>query len=302
MKLVICLRTWTAIGLTFIGSLAATIPARAASNVLRDVEYAQVNGLSLKLDLHLPPGDVRPPTIVWVHGGAWRSGSKSSMPLGPLVDAGYAVASADYRLSTQARFPAQIHDLKAAIRFLRGHGQQWHLSTERIVIAGDSAGAHLATLAGVSHGHPELEGNVGADRTESSRVQGIVSFYGAANLTTILQQSTPHGLSVRVPALELLLGAQPTSVPALARLASPIFHVDRQDPPLLLFHGDQDPQMPINQSLELQGGYQQVGAPVQLEVVHGAAHGGGVFYEAARLAVVTNFLERISQTPVPRKP
>ena len=302
MKPDICLKTWTGIALIFVGSLTAAVPSHAAANVLRDVEFAQVNGLSLALDLHLPPGDVRPPIIVWVHGGAWRSGSKSSMPLGPLVEAGYAVASIDYRLSTQARFPAQIHDLKAAIRFLRGHGPKWHLPTERIVIGGDSAGAHLATLVGVTHGHSELEGNVGADRTQSSRVQGIVSFYGAANLTTILQQSTPHGLSVRIPALELLLGGQPTNAPALARIASPIFHVDRQDPPLLLFHGDQDPQMPINQSLELQGGYQQVGAPVQLEVVHGAAHGGPVFYTAARLAVVTNFLERISKIHLTREP
>lgn len=302
MKPAIYLRTWTAMSLTFMGSLTAPSLVHSAGSVLRDVEYARVNGLALALDLHLPSGDVRPPIIVWVHGGAWRAGSKSSMPLGPLVEAGYAVASVDYRLSTQARFPAQIHDLKGAIRFLRRHGKTWHLPTERIVIAGDSAGAHLATLVGVSNGHPELEGDVGTDRTESSRVHGIVSYYGAANLTTILQQSTPHGLSVRMPALELLLGGQPTNAPALARLASPVFHVNHQDPPLLLFHGDQDPQMPINQSLELQGAYQQVGASVQLEVVHGAAHGGPAFYTAARLAVMTNFLERISNIPLPREP
>jgi acetyl esterase/lipase len=212
------------------------------------------------------------------------------MPLGKLVEDGYAVASVDYRLSTQAKFPAQIHDLKAAIRFLRGHGGQWSVSSKKIVIAGDSAGAHLAALVGVSNGSAELEGDVGSDRTESSDVQGIISFYGAANLTTILKQSTPHGLNVRVPALDLLLGGQPDELPAIARLASPVFHVDRHDPPLLLLHGDQDPQMPINQSHELYGAYKMVNAPVQFEVVHGAAHGGAVFYDTDRLAVVKKFL------------
>jgi dipeptidyl aminopeptidase/acylaminoacyl peptidase len=133
---------------------------------------------------------------------------------------------------------------------------------------------------------------VGADRTQSSAVQGIISFYGGANLTTILKQSTPHGLSVRVPALDLLLGGQPDDLPALARLASPVFHVDRNDPPLLLLHGDQDPQMPINQSHELCGAYQKVNAPVQFEVVHGAAHGGAEFYDAERLGIVKEFLRR----------
>ena len=263
-----------------------------AAALFSEITYAHTGGPSLKLDLHLPLRSARAPIIVWVHGGAWRSGSRKDMPLGKLVEEGYAVASVDYRLSPQAKFPAQIHDLKAAVRFLRGHGGQWRLPVRKILIAGESAGGHLAALVGVSNGHAELEGEIGRDRAQSSDVQGIISFYGGANLTTILQQSTPHGLSVRVPALDLLLGGQPDAVPALARLASPVFHVDRRDPPLLLLHGDQDPQMPVNQALELQGAYQQVKAPVQLEVIHGAVHGGALFYDAERLAVVKRFLRR----------
>ena len=263
-----------------------------ALTVLRDIEYARVGEHALKLDLHLPRGKAKAPLIVWVHGGAWRSGSKTGMPLGKLVEEGHPIASVDYRLSTEARFPAQIHDIKAAIRSLRGHDREWKLPSKKIVIAGDSAGAHLAALVGVSNGQAELEGTVGNDCKQSSDVRGIISFYGAANLTTILSQSTPHGLKVRVPALELLLGGQPTNVLALARLASPVFHVDRHDPPLLLLHGDQDPQMPINQSHELQGAYEKVNAPVQLEVVHGAAHGGAAFYDEERLDVVKRFLRR----------
>ncbi len=277
--------------------LASLLIQPATSNaaetmVRRDLEYARVGELSLKLDLHQPPGKQRSPLIVWVHGGAWRSGSKTSMPLKKLVEDGWVVASVDYRLSTQARFPAQIHDIKAAIRFLRGNVGRLGIAARQIVIAGDSAGAHLAALVGVSNGHAELEGEVGADGSQKSDVQGILSFYGAANLTSILKQSTPHGLSVRVPALDLLLGGQPEQVPELARLASPVFHVDKQDPPLLLLHGDQDPQMPINQSHELCGAYQKVGARVQFEVVHGAAHGGAAFYDPERLELVRKFLRR----------
>src|SRR5688572_22247069 len=157
--------------------------------IIRDVEYARVGTQSLRLDLHVPAEKARSPLIVWVHGGAWRSGSKSNMHLAKVVEEGYAVASVDYRLSTDAKFPAQIHDLKAAIRFLRGHGSQWALLAETVVIAGDSAGAHLAALVGVSNGHAELEGQIGSDRPQRSEVQGIISFYGGANLTTILKQS-----------------------------------------------------------------------------------------------------------------
>ena len=284
-------RIFAAVLLSVLPPLADAQDSRPVK-VIRDVEYAHIGEHALKLDIHLPAGKPHSPLIVWVHGGAWRSGSKSSMPMGKLVEEGYAIASVDYRLSTEAKFPAQIHDIKAAIRFLRARGSEWKLPGKKIVIAGDSAGAHLAALVGVSNGHAELEGTVGNDRTQSSDVQGIISFYGAANLTTILKQSTPHGLSVRVPALELLLGGLPTNAPALAQLASPVFHVDRNDPPLLLLHGDQDPQMPISQSLELLGAYQKVKAPVQFEVVHSGAHGGAIFYDAERLEIVRRFLRR----------
>src|SRR5256885_798491 len=137
---------------TFLSNIAAAAADRR--EVIGDIEYARVEGRALKLDFHLPHGKPRPPLIVWVHGGAWRSGSKSDMPLGKLVEEeGYAVASVDYRLSPEAKFPAQIHDIKAAIRFLRAHSSQWHVSSHKVVIAGDSAGAHLAALVGISNGH-----------------------------------------------------------------------------------------------------------------------------------------------------
>ena len=160
------------------------------------------------LDLYLAeePGA---PLIVWVHGGAWRSGSKDNVPIEALVGRGYNIASVEYRLSPVARFPAQVHDIKAAIRYLRGHAEEYGYDGSRFAIAGSSAGGHLAALVGVTNGHSELEGAIGDHRDQPSDIQAIIDLYGPTNFLTILKQSTPHGLSVRVPALQLLMGGQP---------------------------------------------------------------------------------------------
>ena len=254
-----------------------------------DIRYAEVDGHPLLLDLYLPKNVNRPPVVVWIHGGAWRSGSKSNMPLTDLVKSGFAVASVDYRLSPVAKFPAQIHDCKAAIRFLRASAEKFGINTERIGIAGSSAGGHLVALVGVTNNHKALEGDVGYHDDQSSSVQAIVDYFGPTNFLTILNQSTPHGLSVRVPALGLLLGGRPDDIPDLARLASPVVHVDTDDPPLLLIHGDQDPQVPINQSHELHAKYKEHSLPVHFEVVHGGAHGGDAFFDARRNMLVRDF-------------
>ncbi|MGE3807860.1 MAG: alpha/beta hydrolase fold domain-containing protein [Gemmataceae bacterium] len=268
-------------------------PAQEAKTEVKpDIVFAEVEGHKLLLDLYLPRGVKEPPLVVWVHGGAWRAGSRKGMPLDFLVQAGYAVASVDYRLSPMAKFPAQVHDIKAAIRYLRAHAKEYGYHAERIGIAGSSAGGHLVALVGVTNGHKELEGSVGKHLDQSSDVQAIVDYFGASNLTTILKQSTPHGLGVRVPALKLLLGDGPEEKPELAKLASPVFHVDGKDPPLLLIHGDQDPQMPINQAHELHGVYKQHKLDVFFEVVHGSGHGGKAFFDAERNKLVRAFLER----------
>ncbi len=274
-------------------SLAWGLTAAAEEPAFRkvsDLVFAEVDGRELLLDLYLPLESAQSPLIVYVHGGAWRGGSRDSMPLTGLLDEGYAIASVDYRLTPEARFPAQVHDIKAAIRFLRANQERHPYDARRVAVAGSSAGGHLAALVGVTNGTAELEGSVGAYLDQSSEVQAIVAYFGASNLLTILQQSTPHGLGVRIPALQLLLGGQPEQERELAMLASPVFHVDKSDPPLLLLHGDQDPQMPINQSHELQGKYKSLGLPVGLHVLHGAAHGGRAFYDLPRTKAVSRFL------------
>ncbi len=265
--------------------------AMAVEPADRDVLYATVAKQELHLDIYRPRSPRKCPVIIWIHGGAWRGGTKDRVPVTGMLNHGFAIASVDYRLSPVAEFPAQIHDIKAAIRFLRANAATYNFDADHFIIAGSSAGGHLAALVGVSNDVVALEGSVGNNSSSSSDVQSIVSFYGAANLQTILSQSTPHGLSVRVPALQLLLGGQPKEQPELAKLASPVAHVDSSDPPLLLIHGDQDPQMPINQAHELHGKYKQLGLPVEFEVVHGGAHGGQRFFDDAMLDRVAEYLK-----------
>ena len=262
-------------------------------NVTKDIVFATVGDIPLALDLYQPKGKANNGLIVWIHGGAWRSGSKEKVPILGLVDKGWALASVNYRLSGQARFPAQSHDIKGAIRFLRANQKEYGLLANRVFVIGSSAGGHLAAQVGVTNGHAGLEGAVGGNGKVSSDIQGIVSLYGASNLTTILNQSTPHGLSVRVPALDAFIGGQPEDLVKETQLASPVFHVDKKDPPLLMIHGDQDPQMPINQSIELLGKYNGLDLDVTFIPLHGAKHGGEAFYDAKRIEIMNQFLKSI---------
>ena len=279
-----------AAALILVGSIMPLGIGAMERNVTKDIVFATVGDIHLALDLYQPKGKANNGLIVWIHGGAWRSGTKEKVPILGLVDKGWALASVNYRLSGQARFPAQSHDIKGAIRFLRANQKAYGLRANKVFVIGSSAGGHLAAQVGVTDGQSQLEGSVGGNGKVSSGIQGIVSLYGASNLTTILNQSTPHGLSVRVPALEAFIGGQPEDLVKETQLASPVFHVDKTDPPLLMIHGDQDPQMPINQSIELLGKYNELNLDVTFIPIHGAKHGGKAFYDAKRIEIMNQFL------------
>ena len=264
--------------------------ALAATDVL-NLPYATVGAKALRLDLHLPTGTRKAPLVVYVHGGAWSAGDKTQYPAF-LVERGYAVASVDFRSTDEAPFPANVHDIKAAIRFLRARATTYGYDGQHIALSGASSGAHLAALVGVTADDKAMEGALGDYPDTSSEVQGIVSWFGASNLTTILAQSTPFGLGVREPALRKLLGDTPDKVPSIARQASPVFHISKDDPPALLLHGDQDRQMPINQLHELQGAYEAAGLTVETLILHGVGHDSGPFFTGAASEVVVAFLRR----------
>jgi len=275
-------------------ALLLTSQVQAQDPVFQDIIYASPDGLDLDLDIYLPETDSAAPLVIYLHGGIWRLGDKSGERnygyIRPFLENGYAVASLNFRASTDAPFPAMVHDIKAAIRYLRANAADLRFNASGIAVIGSSSGAHLAQVVGTSNGHPQLEGSLGNHLNTSSDVQAIISYFGASDLTTILEQSTPFGLIIREPALELLLGTQPDDNDYLAQLASPVVHVDENDPPLLLFHGDMDPQMPVNQSLQMFGAYKAADLHVIFEPVHGAMHGGPEFFEEQHLSTAIDFL------------
>ena len=154
--------------------------------VKKNMIYASVEGTDLKLDLFIPEKAEGPmPLVVWIHGGGWRSGSKENCRALGLTEYGFAVASINYRLTDVAMFPAQIHDCKAAIRFLRANAKQHRIDPNRIGVWGSSAGAHLAALMGVTNGNKEVEGNIGKYTQTSSDVQAVCDWCGPTDFMTM---------------------------------------------------------------------------------------------------------------------
>lgn len=257
----------------------ASQPAEAAIppgvKVIRDVEYARVDDKALLLDLYLPPkGDEPRPLVVWIHGGGWKAGSKERCPAVPLSGQGFAVASINYRLSTEAKFPAQIHDCKGAMRWLRAHAKEYGFDPERIGVWGSSAGGHLVALLGTSGGVPEVEGDVGGNLKQSSRVQAVCDFCGPSSFREEDLDSREQGerFGGRASVVQLLGGPVGESRDK-ARQASPVTYVSGDEPPFLIVHGDRDPTVPVSQSKLLAAALKKTGTDATLHIVPGAGHG-----------------------------
>lgn len=280
--------------LFFMGQLSM-VNQSDAIEVMTDIQYASVAGHDLTLDLYLPENVNKPNLIIWIHGGAWRFGSKEDIPVISIVNEGFALASINFRNSPDGQFPAQMHDINASVRFLRAKAADYGYSPEKIAVWGYSSGGHLAALKGTTNGNATFEGSVGGYLEVSSDVQAIIDFSGPTNFQTILHQSTPHGVSVRAPALEQLLG-KPIEDPTISELviqASPVHQVSALATPLLIMHGVQDNQVPINQSLELQDAYLEQGLTVQVEWVVEAQHTSGEYFESPYIEQVAKFLREV---------
>ena len=239
------------------------------ARILTDVEYGKAGKTALLMDLALPKdaSEKPQPAVVWIHGGGWSKGSKTPNVAALLVGHGYVTASVDYRLTGKAAFPAQIHDCKAAVRFLRAHARDYGIDPERIGVWGASAGGHLAALLGTTGGVKELEGNSGSPG-ESSRVQAVCDFFGPADLMVIARE-----MRVTPTPVEGLLRGPVVEKTELARLASPISHVTRDDAPILIVHGDKDELVPISQSESFYEALKKAGVDAELIRVKNAGHG-----------------------------
>ncbi|WP_237227831.1 alpha/beta hydrolase [Rubinisphaera sp. JC750] len=257
-----------------------------------DLEYAKVDGNSLKLDLYLPENVENPPLVVWIHGGGWRAGSRKRALLKEVVKDGYAMASISYRFTDKAIFPAQIHDCKGAIRWLRAHAEEYGYNAESIVVAGSSAGGHLALLVGVSADEKELEGTVGGNLDQSSRVQGIIDYYGPSDFILRGKTQPERAYTTKSGGFALLGGLKHGEViPELQKQASPAQYVSDDDPPLLVFHGTDDKTVLLDQSERIVELYHSAELPAQLVILEGAGHGGNRFYSGEHLATALKFLD-----------
>ena len=242
---------------------------------LRDIEYARPGGKPLLLDLYLPEKTDAPlPLIVWIHGGAWQGGSKEDCPAVGMTARGYAAASINYRLSHEAIFPAQIHDCKAAVRWLRANAQKYGFDPDRIGAWGSSAGGHLVALLGTSGGVEELEGDLG-NAEQSSSVQAVVDFCGPTDLTRIAEAPSDISRKSADCPEAMLIGGMLHENPEKAAAASPVTYATKDAAPFLIMHGENDTIVPLQQGELMHAALTKAGAEVTFEVVKDAGHGFG---------------------------
>jgi acetyl esterase/lipase len=260
-----------------------------------DIEYANVGGTSLRLDLYTPAGATAPlRTLLYLHGGAWAVGDKSDMAverLVPLVGHGFAVASANYRLVPSAIHPAQVHDVKAAVRWLRANATEYGLDAGRIAVGGASAGGHLASMVGLTAGDPELEGEVGAHLGESSAVGAVVAYFPPTDFLLTGSRNPLESQVLPPPPVAALLGvARIEDYPDAARAASPRYRAHAGAPPHLLLHGDRDTMVNQEQSRVLHDALSAAGASSTFLLLSGAGHEDPQFVRPSVTAAVAGFL------------
>jgi acetyl esterase/lipase len=288
-----------------------------ASWVHREVTYARAIGFRpLKMDIWLPRQASGPaPLVLWVHGGAFQLGDRRELPptFAPdsvfrlLNEAGIACATADYRHSLEAPFPAQLHDLKAAVRYLREFADYLNIDPARFGAWGESAGGHLAALLGLTMNRPDLEGGLGV-QGHPSAVRAVVDFYGVSSLADIPLMQRPAGLfppsltAAVPPGMSLqpehmLVGG--SDDPDLLAAASPVSYVSADAAPFLLVHGDSDGLVPHSQTELLAAALAHAGAEHEVVTIKGGDH---CFFGAEDqvdtiLAAAVDFFARKLGTP-----
>lgn len=270
--------------------VALPTPARAEPP-LRDIVFATVDEHKLRLDLYLPKDPKNPPLVVFIHGGGWRNNSYKKCHVPWLTEHGFAVASIGYRLTDKAIWPAQIHDCKAAVRWLRANAKTYGYDASRIAAAGTSAGGHLALMLGVSGGIDKMEGKVGGHFDQSSRVQAVVDYYGPSDFV-LRSMNQPVKTENPDSPVRLLLGVPASKNKELAKFASPAFHVTKDDAPLLIVHGEKDRTVFMDQSERMLNEYRKAGLDVTLEIVPGGGHGGKAHFTPEYRRKVADFFTK----------
>lgn len=246
-------------------------------SIRNDIQYAKAGDISLKLNFYTPKSSTSQPQpcIVWIHGGGWQNGDKSSglARVGKWVATGdYVGASIGYRLTDVASWPSQIHDCKAAIRYLRANAQQLGIDPNRIGVWGGSAGGHLVSLLGTSGDVKELEGDLGTTGV-SSRVTCVVDYCGPSDFLRF-DADAPKMSQPGQPVYKLFGGPLKEKLD-MAKQASPAFHVSKDDPPFLIVHGTADKTVPLDQAVSFHERQRNVGMNSTFVKIEGGGHGIG---------------------------
>ena len=265
------------------------MPEIQCGQQFKDVNYAGDGEVYHNLDIYLPK-EVKAsyPVVIHIYGSAWFSNNSKGMAnldsIGQaLLDAGYAVVAPNHRSSGDAKFPAQINDIKAVIRFVRAKAAEYKFDTSFIAISGFSSGGHLSSLAGatgnvkktkVGEYEVDLEGSVGPYTSYSSAVDCVCDWSGPIDLLNMeCEWERPWGGTPE----EALLGVDYSGQDDLFRTISPLTYLDPADPPAIFFHGTKDNVVPHCQAVEIYEAWQKNGIPTGLILVEGAGHGINLF-------------------------
>ena len=239
----------------------------------RDVVYQSLAGYRPQIiDIYVPPAPGNHPLVLYIHGGGWvgghtrHSGALADFPkvLASLAAEGFTVASLEYRLSGEAKFPAQLQDAKAALRFLKDHAAQYHIDTTRVGIWGGSAGGHLTALTALTCHDTKLDPDAAKDMCPTA----AVTWYGVFDFGKMAGPSRPNGDD---NATKLLNCTAPCPAERFAE-ASPVTYIDSKDPPFLLIHGMDDKTVPVSQSQDAEAKFKAAGVPVQSIYIAGVDH------------------------------
>lgn len=249
-----------------------------------DVKYVPDGDSAQSLDIYYPenPEGKSLPLLIWIHGGGWSAGSKRQVPYLGELRRGYVVASIEYRFSQQAKFPAQIQDCQAAIRWLRANAKKYGIDPDHIGVGGASAGGHLAALVGTSGGKKAFA-MIGGNEDQSDQVQAVCDVFGPADFCTVMEQANEDKDAKSIfkwnqgDPYSKLIGAKLGEDTAKCESVSPVHYVSKDSPPFLILHGDHDKLVPYAQSVELRDLLAKAGVEVTLQRLPGAGHGGPAF-------------------------
>lgn len=252
-----------------------------------NIEYSRPSGIPLHLDIYrLKESKAVEPVIVWIHGGAWVGGSRSNCPVYRLVENGYSVVSIDYRLATEARWPAQLEDARSAIEWIIDNAQTYGFDPKRIGVAGSSSGGHLAAMLALTSGNEKEP-----DKKEEdfdSFVKAACLCYAPSDLSVLVKPRSNEAKDPNSP-LALLFGGPVNTKFFDLLAASPISNIRNNAPPFLLLHGDKDDIVPISHSILFHEALLKSGVDSEFRPIKNAGHGFKWKYE---LALIDEFFRR----------